>query len=127
MELSGSALKRWFFLPTIKQNSPEEDSMKMSGFMIQCLAGHSAELPEGHSLVEKCEKRKADRYLDALCVSDDECAQCLLDAIEELRRSIMHYSIFANSDKDHELLDQERRDLVNLQQKFYELELTVAH
>jgi hypothetical protein len=59
--------------------------MKMSGYNVQCLTGHAYELPEGHPLVAKCIERGKKGFLDALCLSEEECVHCVEDRREHLR------------------------------------------
>jgi hypothetical protein len=60
--------------------------MQMSGYNVQCLSGHAYELPAENPLVERCKKYEEKGFLDALCLSEDECEQCLEDRREHLRR-----------------------------------------
>lgn len=52
------------------------------------LTGHACELPEGHLLVAKCIERGEKGFLDALCLSEEQCDQCVEDRREALRREL---------------------------------------
>jgi hypothetical protein len=84
--------------------------------MIQCLAGHGHGLPFGHALIAECEKRAEAGYLDALCVEHDQCPQCLSYSIKQLRESIDFYSMWAHTDEDYDLLEEESLEFQRLSQ-----------
>lgn len=55
-------------------------------YNVQCLAGHFYEAPRGGSLEKRCAEREKRGYLDALCLSSDECLDCREESREHLRR-----------------------------------------
>jgi|GEM_PF-5682289 len=48
-------------------------------FYVQCMAGHVFEVPERSELEAKCAERAASGFLDALCLSEKECPECVED------------------------------------------------
>ena len=59
----------------------------MSGYNVQCLQGHTYELPVGDPLVGKCADHAAEGFIDALMLPPDECREC----IEEFKEKREHF------------------------------------
>lgn len=57
-------------------------------YNVQCLVGHVQEAPHGSDLERRCIEREKQGYLDALCLSYDECPDCREDRREYLRREV---------------------------------------
>ena len=55
-------------------------------YNVQCLAGHVYEAPAGSDLEQRCIKWEQEGYLDALCLSPEECDGCRIAHENRLRR-----------------------------------------
>ena len=52
-------------------------------YNVQCMDGHVGIAPSGSELEERCRQNEAEGFLDALCISAEECDDCK----EERRRN----------------------------------------
>ena len=59
---------------------------QVAKYTVQCLSGHSYQVLPGSKLEGRCVIH-AMRYLDALCLSFDECEQCREEAAYQERRN----------------------------------------
>ena len=57
-------------------------------YNVQCLAGHVYQAPGGSELEDRCRKRAEKGFIDALCLSDYECIECLTDRARDLRKCV---------------------------------------
>ncbi|MDO8617813.1 MAG: hypothetical protein Q7N87_02940 [Candidatus Uhrbacteria bacterium] len=48
-------------------------------YNVQCMAGHVGLAPVGSELEARCQVREVEGFLDALCVSAEECSECQED------------------------------------------------
>ena len=55
--------------------------------LVQCLNGHTHEVKPRTELEQKCKERLANGFLDALCLSIEECPHCVEDVRERGRRN----------------------------------------
>lgn len=93
----------------------------MSGFNVQCINDHVAELPANHSLVATCKERAEAGHLSAPVLQMEQCSFCVLDRIEELRKNILHYADYVTDD-DADLLDEDRREYARLNELLNDIE-----
>ncbi|MBI2121596.1 MAG: hypothetical protein HYT98_00585 [Candidatus Sungbacteria bacterium] len=58
----------------------------------QCLSGHSGEIPQGSPLETKAINRAEEGFIDAICLSFEQCPECVADQIEYLRCEVRYCS-----------------------------------
>ena len=100
--------------------------MEMSGYAVQCLSGHSYELSAGHPLVEDCKKR-AEKFLDALCLSPDQCKCCVEEKRARLFRdaemcALTGCAMDGNECRDGCIFRKELDALLNLEEQRFEFD-----
>ena len=66
----------------------------MSGFNVQCLNGHVSKAPSGSDLEKRCIERKQRGFLDALCLSEEECPDCIDELRSQRVRDALVYDDF---------------------------------
>jgi len=71
--------------------------MSASLYYVQCVAGnpnHIAEAVPGSALEARCKERVAAGYIDALCLGDDECPDCVEDSRQKDREDVEYLMMF---------------------------------
>jgi len=52
----------------------------MADYNVQCISGHVFQAPRGSKLEARCISRVKSGFLDALCVTEEDCPECMLEA-----------------------------------------------
>ena len=60
--------------------------MSKDAYLVQCMFGHVGEVKHDTPLEELCKAREAEGFIDALCLSNDECPQCVENQLERERQ-----------------------------------------
>lgn len=99
---------------------------ELSEFNVQCINGHVATLPVGHSLIAKCEEQKAKGRLDAFGLSADQCPRCLEGQVADLRNTLDLHDLMGMPE-DEDLFRAECDRHRQLQEKLDEIEPVHFH
>ncbi len=58
-------------------------------YNVQCLNGHVSTVLLGSNLEKRCKERAEQGYLDALCLTAEECPDCIAEHEEFQRREAL--------------------------------------
>lgn len=53
--------------------------MNRPTYIVQCMAGHVSQVPHDSDLEKRCIEHEKKGYIDALCLSHEECPDCQAD------------------------------------------------
>lgn len=68
--------------------------MSKDAYLVQCMFGHVGEVKHDTPLEELCKAREAEGFIDALCLSNAECPQCVENQLERERQGAELNSMF---------------------------------